>query len=89
MTSELRHNITRDVAKSWGTSASEAATLYPCSQAPDLFYPEMGQDYGDARKLCMMCPARIECLIVALERPEVAGMWGGLAPWERARLRRA
>lgn len=41
-----------------------------------------------ARAFCANCPVWWECLADALNREEREGMWGGLRPAERARLRR-
>ena len=44
--------------------------------------------YGSARRLCLACDVREECLEFALVHNEKYGMWGGLLPFERRRLRR-
>lgn len=55
-----------------------------------LFYPEDGGSGTDiymlARTICNRCEVRQECLEWAL-RHEDWGMWGGLTPVERKRLR--
>jgi WhiB family redox-sensing transcriptional regulator len=41
-----------------------------------------------ARAICNGCPVRVECLEYALAAVEREGMWGGLSPEERRRLRK-
>lgn len=44
--------------------------------------------YRDARAVCAGCPVRLQCLAWALNAGEPHGVWGGLSPKERGRLRR-
>lgn len=46
-------------------------------------------DYRDARHRCTTCPVATACLAASLRRPERYGLWGGLAPRERAELERS
>lgn len=55
----------------------------------DLFYPEKGVPSKDAKKVCVGCISREQCLQYAMERNERWGVWGGLSERERASLRRA
>lgn len=41
----------------------------------------------NAKRLCEACPVKSECLAYALANPELHGIWGGLTPRERSRLR--
>jgi hypothetical protein len=41
---------------------------------------------ADAVAGCMGCPVRGECLVYALASEQRHGIWGGLAPHERAAL---
>lgn len=52
---------------------------------PDLFYPEAGQVQTavSARKVCVRCPVRADCLEHALKRGEHFGIWGGRTAPER------
>lgn len=58
--------------------------VIPCVDQPDLFFEPDGElprgremRERSARKLCLSCPAREECLKLArLEQP-AAGIWGG------------
>lgn len=38
--------------------------------------------YTKGKKVCASCPVCGECREDAVKRKEVAGLWGGLAPWE-------
>lgn len=40
-----------------------------------------------ARKICRACPVKTECLLHAMETPENEGVWGGVTPYQRTRLR--
>lgn len=40
-----------------------------------------------AEALCAACPVTIECLCDALDNREAFGLWGGLTPKPRTRLR--
>lgn len=56
----------------------------------DWWFPE--KDAGrnsaaDAKRICMGCPVRVECLEYALARPWLEGVWGGLTERSRATLR--
>lgn len=56
----------------------------------DLFLPEKADaqwSYARARKVCAVCPVRVECLRFALDMREQFGMWGGCTPEERDTLR--
>jgi WhiB family transcriptional regulator, redox-sensing transcriptional regulator len=62
---------------------------------PDLFYPpeeERGR-YAAlremlAKRICLGCPVLRECTDYALANDERYGVWGGLTPADRNRLRR-
>jgi WhiB family redox-sensing transcriptional regulator len=62
-----------------------------CRDAPtDLFFPA-ADDQGSvarAREFCRGCPVREECLAYAIINRQNEGIWGGLTPEERRRLRR-
>src|SRR5258708_9947947 len=49
----------------------------PCTDEPDLFFPESPRSVECAQVLCRGCPARMACLAGALERREPWGGWGG------------
>jgi WhiB family redox-sensing transcriptional regulator len=60
-----------------------------CAQTdPEAFFPETGQSLQPAKRICMTCPVREQCLRYALENDERFGVWGGLSIAQRARLKR-
>jgi WhiB family transcriptional regulator, redox-sensing transcriptional regulator len=58
---------------------------------PDVFFPGKGEDAEAAKRVCAGCPVMGECLEFALATMRAAdrdhGVYGGLTPTERARLR--
>jgi WhiB family redox-sensing transcriptional regulator len=55
-----------------------------------LFFPTSsgGSSFGDdAKRVCSVCPVRLECLEWAMARPAEFGIWGGLTEAERRTLR--
>ena len=60
-----------------------------CAQTdPEAFFPEKGGSTRDAKRICVGCPVKGDCLDYALDRDERFGIWGGLSERERRRLRR-
>jgi WhiB family redox-sensing transcriptional regulator len=60
-----------------------------CSQTdPEAFFPEKGGSTREAKKICVGCEVRGECLEYALEHDERFGIWGGLSERERRRIKR-
>jgi WhiB family redox-sensing transcriptional regulator len=58
-----------------------------CAQTdPEAFFPEKGGSTREAKRVCMSCDVRIECLDYALRHEERFGIWGGLSERERRRL---
>lgn len=55
----------------------------------DLFFPERGKNTNEAKRVCAACTVRNECAEYALNFPETFGIWGGLSPVERKRIRGA
>lgn len=54
------------------------------------FFPGGGRGSTSAAKaFCSTCPVMEECLRYAMERPWLAGVWGGLSAYQRRDLRRA
>lgn len=45
--------------------------------------------YARARRICGDCPVRPSCLEEALADPSLDGIWAGVAPKERSRIRTA
>ena len=60
-----------------------------CSQTdPDAFFPEKGGSTREAKRVCLACTVRVECLEYALENDERFGIWGGMSERERRRLKK-
>lgn len=49
----------------------------PCVGRADLYFAEAPADIEQAKAMCGACPLQTACLDGALERGEVAGVWGG------------
>ena len=59
-----------------------------CAQTdPDAFFPEKGGSTREAKRTCMACDVRAECLDYALRNNERYGVWGGLSDRERRKIR--
>jgi WhiB family redox-sensing transcriptional regulator len=54
---------------------------------PEAFFPEKGGSTREAKRVCVGCAVRVECLNYALENDERFGIWGGLSERERRRVR--
>ncbi len=60
-----------------------------CGQTdPEAFFPEKGGSTREAKRICLGCEVRSECLEYALEHNERFGIWGGLSERERRRLQK-
>ncbi|MBK4346427.1 WhiB family transcriptional regulator [Lacisediminihabitans changchengi] len=60
-----------------------------CAQTdPEAFFPEKGGSTRDAKKICVSCEVRNQCLEYALQNDERFGIWGGLSERERRKLRK-
>jgi WhiB family redox-sensing transcriptional regulator len=59
---------------------------------PEIFYP-VPRDEANSREMfeaiavCVSCPVRAECLDFAYKNNERFGIWGGLTPNARTRLK--
>jgi WhiB family redox-sensing transcriptional regulator len=61
-----------------------------CAQTdPEAFFPEKGGSTREAKKVCLGCEVKPECLEYALAHDERFGIWGGLSERERRRLKKA
>lgn len=56
---------------------------------PEAFFPEKGGSTREAKKICMSCDVRLECLDYAMTHGERFGIWGGLSEREREQLARS
>lgn len=60
-----------------------------CAQTdPEAFFPEKGGSTREAKKVCVGCDVRVECLEYALAKDERFGIWGGLSERERRKLKK-
>lgn len=59
-----------------------------CSQVdPELFFPEQGESSAMAKRICGMCDVREQCLKYAVETCQMDGIWSGVGPKTRERIR--
>ena len=60
-----------------------------CAQTdPEAFFPEKGGSTRVAKRVCLTCAVRTECLEYALANDERFGIWGGLSERERRKLKK-
>jgi WhiB family redox-sensing transcriptional regulator len=60
-----------------------------CAQTdPEAFFPEKGGSTREAKKVCLTCEVRQDCLEAALSNDERFGIWGGLSERERRKLKK-
>ena len=60
-----------------------------CAQTdPEIFFPEKGGSTREAKRICLGCEVRSECLEYAMDKDERFGIWGGLSERERRRLKK-
>lgn len=62
-----------------------------CAQTdPEIFFPDKGTNYHQARQICASCPVRTQCATYAqttergLAHSYRHGAWGGSSPRQRA-----
>lgn len=71
------------------TEQPEWQELALCAETdPEAFYPEKGKPTAPAKRICLACEVRAECLEYALTHDERFGIWGGLSERERRALKR-
>lgn len=56
---------------------------------PSLFFPSDGVGVEVAKRVCVDCPVRSQCLEYALDNRIDHGVWGGTSERERRRLLKA
>ena len=60
-----------------------------CAQTdPEAFFPEKGGSTREAKRICLGCEVKDECLEYALAKDERFGIWGGLSERERRKLKK-
>ncbi len=91
-TSRARARVDILLARSrTGDDMSWHALAACANEWPDMWFPVVVNhraQWEPARAICNKCPVRTECLEYALAADEREGMWGGLSPEERKRLRK-
>jgi WhiB family redox-sensing transcriptional regulator len=61
-----------------------------CAQTdPEAFCPDRGGSTREAKKVCLACEVRDDCLTYALDNDERFGTWGGLSERERRKVKNA
>jgi WhiB family redox-sensing transcriptional regulator len=82
------------VAMTTGTDEADETVLSwqdkaLCAQTdPEAYFPEKGGSTREAKRICVSCEVKQECLEYALMQDERFGIWGGLSERERRRLKR-
>lgn len=66
----------------------DGATTKDIEFMHSLFFGDTKKAQDEAKALCWECPARVECLRIAMQRNEPDGVWGGLTAKERKQLRK-
>lgn len=73
------------------TAIAEADTIPPCQTTdPEIWFSDqevVGGLYRIAKKFCEQCPVKALCAEYAIVANEQFGIWGGLTPLERSRIR--
>jgi WhiB family redox-sensing transcriptional regulator len=60
-----------------------------CAQTdPEAFFPEKGGSTREAKRICLGCDVKDDCLEYALANDERFGIWGGLSERERRKLKK-
>lgn len=65
------------------------------AEDPELFFPlgsagpESERQSRQAKEVCARCMVRFDCLEFAVVNGETEGIWGGMTPAERLRIRDA
>lgn len=54
---------------------------------PEEWFPESWNDDSHALRICAECPVKRQCLEYAMTQAIPDGIWGGIAPAGRARMR--
>lgn len=71
-----------EIHESWRFEAA-------CHESAEIdFFGDDPAELEMAKKVCAGCPVVDECLAYALDTNQTEGVWGGLLPGERNRLRR-
>ena len=67
-----------------------ADTIPPCQTTdPEIWYSDVTtgvHDFRTAKKFCLTCPVKNECLEYAIVANETHGIWGGQTYKERRKI---
>lgn len=75
----------------WENAACRELAQYDHETFDNYFFPDSWRERAAtkmAKKICAVCPVRLECLQTALDNHEPDGLWGGLTPDERQKSQR-
>src|SRR6478672_8500951 len=92
--SQGRGGVMHDLMVVWSDTGEQEGELSwqersLCAQTdPEAFFPEKGGSTREAKKVCVGCEVRSECLEYALSNDERFGIWGGLSERERRKLKK-
>lgn len=72
--------------------AIDASPVIPACQTtdPEVWFADAEEGFNytrEAKLFCAHCPVRKPCAEYAIEAEEMHGIWGGLTPRERQRIR--
>jgi phage terminase small subunit len=89
---EITHGFNSPTAaKKWRKlieATEEAKVIPPCQQTdPEAWFTDDMSIYMRAKAMCKECPVQALCADFAIENKEPHGVWGGLSPKERSRIR--
>lgn len=83
--------VNKDLMALW-KSQDEAKEIVPCSNYPDLFFPEHYANVWDvkiARDMCSGCPIVAQCAEYGIKNELEHGIYGGLTVRERIAISNA
>lgn len=93
MTSQRQTKITKSYVQ-LAASIRENGGV-ECEQVPEIFYPEDSPFPSEGRMMrelaqtiCGRCPIKNQCADYAINSDEPFGIWGGLTPQDREKLKR-
>lgn len=88
MNDDYANNMMRGLVESLKNGDTGWQQLALCAETdPDAFFPEEGGSQRIPKNICKDCPVRVRCLEYAIRNNETHGVWGGLSPSERQKLR--
>lgn len=71
------------------TQAICAQTVYKGQLLePDMWFDQTARGQREAVELCHECPLILRCAATALENNEEFGVWGGMTPEHRKRMKK-